>query len=58
MSKLGGVVPITVVPSLPSRNKTFVIVIKNKVGAVIKVFCSCPGFLDFFTLFQIACPEL
>ena len=39
--------------SLPFRNKNFVTAVKNKVEAVIKVFCSCPVLLDSLTLCQI-----
>ena len=39
-------------PSLPPTNKNIVIAVKNYAEAVIKVFCSCSIFLDFFTLFQ------
>ena len=44
--------------SLLSRNKIFVIAVKNYAEAVIKVFCTCPILLDFFTLLQIFCPGL
>ena len=40
-------------PSLLSRNKTFVMVVKIYAEVVIKVFYFCPIVLDFFTLFQI-----
>ena len=36
--------------------KFFVITAKNY--AVVKVFCSCPVVLAFFTLFQMFCPGL
>ena len=39
-------------PSLPSKNKTFVIAVENYAEAVIKVFCSCPNLHDFCTSFK------
>lgn len=44
-------------PSLFSRNKTFVIAIKND-AEVIKVFYSFPVLPNFITLFQIFRPRL
>ena len=32
--------------------------VKNYAEGVIKVFCSSPILTDFFTLFQVFCPEL
>ena len=46
------------VTSLPSRNKNSTLVIKNHTKLDIKVSCSCPIFLYFFTLFQIFCLRL
>ena len=48
----------SVVPSLSSRNKTFIITVKIYAKAEIKFFWPSLIFLDFFTLFQIFCPEL
>ena len=36
-------------PSLPSRNKFFVIAVKNYTSTDFKVSWSCPILLDFFT---------
>ena len=44
--------------SASSRNKTFVIMVKNYTEAVIKVNYSVPIFLGFFTFFQIFCAGL
>ena len=41
--------------SLPSRNKTLVIVVKNYTKTDIKVFYSSPILLDFLTLFHNLC---
>ena len=38
----------SLVPSLPSRYKTLVVAVKNYPGAVIKFFCSCLIFLEYF----------
>ena len=39
----------SLVPSLPSRNKSFVIAIKNHPEAEMQILCSCPFLFDFFT---------
>ena len=46
----------SLVLSLHSRNKNFVIAVKIYAELVIKVFFSCLMLFDFFTLFQIFCP--
>ena len=38
------------VSSIPSRNRILVIAAKNYAKLDLKVFCSCPISLDFFTL--------
>ena len=45
-------------PSLPSRNKIFVVAFKYYTESVMKVFSFCPTLLEFFTLLQIFCPRL
>ena len=41
---------LTLVSSLPFRNKTLLIAVKNYVKADIKIFCSSPILLDLFLL--------
>ena len=48
----------SLVPSLPSRNKTFVKAVKNYTEPVIKAFCFSSILPDFCTLFQIFCQGL
>ena len=40
-------------PSLSSKNKNFAIVVRNYAEILVKAFCSCPIWLDFFTFFKI-----
>ena len=42
----------SLVPSLPSRNKTFLIAVKNYAEAVVKVFCSCQ-----FCMISVLCSK-
>ena len=46
------------VPSLSSRNATLAIAVKKHVEVDVRLFFSCPVFLDFSILFQLFCPGL
>ena len=46
------------VSNLPSRNKNLTLAVKNCTAEDIKLFWSCPIFLNFFILFQVFCPRL
>ena len=45
----------SLVPSLQSSNKTFIMAVRNDVNLDINVFSSCSIFLDYFNFLQIFC---
>ena len=58
LTKFQYLVEIEFIAWFSFQKKICVIVVENYAEGLSKIFCSYPISFDFFTLFQIFCPEL